>query len=84
MLDYRKKWSDKEDEELNTLYNIDMLDIIEISNKMNVRPPYIIAYRLVKLQWVIKMSDVRGFTEYITTSEYKNYIGGIIGLAYSN
>ena len=29
----KKSWTQRDDEQLNTLYNVDMLDIMEISKK---------------------------------------------------
>ena len=72
--DYGKPWSNREDDQLNTLYNVDMLDVVEISKMIAYRSPYTIVGRLLEKKWIEYFESARGYAVYITTPEYGKYI----------
>jgi hypothetical protein len=86
--DYGKPWTKQADDQLNTLYNVDMLNIMEIS-KINNRSPCLIVKRLTEKKHIESYNFARGYADYIKTPEYRKYVdymysglGG--GTAYSN
>ena len=86
--DYGKHWKEQEDEELNTLYNVEMLDIVEISKKIS-RSPCLIVRRLIEKKYVENHDSARGYKDYIKTPEYVQYMKHLMaglggGTAYSN
>ena len=83
-----KPWTDQEYDHLNTLYNVDMLDIVEIS-KIIHRSPYKITNKLLEKKYTISFYSARGYTDYIKTPEYMTYMKNLMsgmcgGMAYSN
>jgi len=68
-----KSWLPEEDEQLNTLYNIDMLDIIEISNIHNRAPGGIIS-RLIKHNYIPDRFSARGYIDYKNSDLYKSKV----------
>lgn len=86
--DYGKGWKEQEDEKLNTLYNVEMLDIVEISKKIS-RSPCLIVRRLIEKKYVENYDSARGYKDYIKTPEYVQYVTHLMaglggGTAYSN
>ena len=83
-----KPWTDQECDQLNTLYNVDMLDIVEIS-KIIHRSPNKITSKLLEKKYTISFDSARGYTDYIKTPEYMTYMKNLMrgmggGMAYSN
>jgi hypothetical protein len=56
-------WTQDEDEQLNNLYNKDMLCIIEIS-KIHNRAPGGIISRLLKHDYIVNRQSARGYIVY--------------------
>jgi hypothetical protein len=65
-----KLWTQVEDEQLNKLYNIELLDIIEIS-KIHNRTPGGIISRLIKNNYITDKTCARGYLDYINSNLYK-------------
>ena len=84
-----REWTKEEDAQLHTLYNVDMLPIMEIYEKMNIYP-WFITKRLYKLNYAKGQYDTRGNDDYLFSSIYKQSpyylkIGKYMpGIAYSN
>jgi len=66
-------WSQEEDKQLNKLYNIDMLTVMEISNIHNRAPGGIIS-RLVKNMYIPNRVSARGYLEYKSSDLYKEIV----------
>jgi hypothetical protein len=66
-------WLQEEDEQLNKLYNIDMLDIIEIS-KIHNRAPGGIISRLCKHNYIPNRISARGYIMYKNSNLYKQIV----------
>jgi hypothetical protein len=66
-------WSFQEDEQLNTLYNVDMLDINEISRTLNRMPGSIIT-RLCQNKHIPFRTLARGYTTYKNSELYKSIV----------
>jgi hypothetical protein len=66
-------WLQEEDEQLNKLYNIDMLDIIEIS-KIHNRAPGEIISRLCKHNYIPNRTSARGYMIYKKSDLYKQIV----------
>lgn len=86
--DYGKGWEDEEDEKLNILYNVEMMDIVEISKKIS-RSPSVIVKRLIEKKYVENYDSARGYKEYVKSPEYIEYMRHLMaglggGTAYSN
>jgi hypothetical protein len=81
-----EKWTKQEDDQLNRLYNGDMLDIMEISKLMHNRSPYGIAVKLLEKKYISTFVSARGYSVYITTSVYIKHMMELLngGTAYSN
>ncbi len=58
-----ESWTREEDNKLNKLYNVDMLDVIEIS-KIHDRAPGGIISRLAKKGYVTEKKLARGYADY--------------------
>jgi hypothetical protein len=69
----REPWTENEDIQLNQLYNIDMLDIMEIS-KINNRPPGGIISRLCKNNYIPNRTSARGYMVYKNSDLYKQIV----------
>ena len=69
----KKSWTQRDDEQLNTLYNMDMLDIMEISKKNN-RAPGIITSRLLKHEYITTRQSARGYDLYKNSDLYKEIV----------
>ena len=65
-----KLWTQVEDELLNKLYNIELLDIIEIS-KIHNRTPAGIISRLLKNNYITDRTCARGYSDYRNSDLYK-------------
>jgi len=65
-----QSWSKEEDEKLNKLYNVDLLDIIQIS-KIHERMPGGILSRLRKNGIIIDTRLARGYQDFINNPIYK-------------
>ena len=70
-------WYQKEDDQLNELYNIKMLDIIEIS-KIHNRAPGGIISRLCKNNYIPNRISARGYLEYKNSDLYKQIVSSAI------
>ena len=68
-----KYWMHEEDKQLNTLYNVDMLDIIEISIIHNRAPGGIIS-RLSKHDYITNRQSARGYELYKNSDLYKEIV----------
>jgi hypothetical protein len=66
-------WSNEEDNQLNKLYNEDMLSIMEIS-KIHNRAPGGIISRLRKHNYIPNRKFARGYSEYINSDLYKEIV----------
>lgn len=82
------RWTEQEYDQLNTLYNVDKLDIMEIS-KIIHRSPNKITSKLLEKKYTISFDSARGYTDYIKTPEYMTYMKNLMrgmggGMAYSN
>jgi hypothetical protein len=66
-------WSQEEDDQLNKLYNTDMLDIVEIS-KIHNRAPGGIISRLLKHQYINNRISARGYISYKNSDLYKEIV----------
>ena len=66
-------WTQEEDTQLNTLYNEDMLDILEIS-KINNRAPGVIISRLFKHKYIVNRQSARGYIVYKNSDLYKEIV----------
>ena len=66
-------WKEYEDEQLNKLYNEDMLDIIEIS-KIHNRAPGGIISRLFKHNYIVNRQSARGYIAYKNSDLYKEIV----------
>ena len=66
-------WTIEEDTQLNNLYNIDMLDITEIS-KINNRAPGSIISRLHKHNYISNRQSARGYSIYKNSDLYKEIV----------
>ena len=89
LLNEIREWTKEEDAQLHTLYNVDMLTIMEIYEKMNIYP-WFINKRLYELKYTKGDYDTRGNNDYKLSSLYfqsPHYlkIGRYMpGIAYSN
>jgi hypothetical protein len=70
-----KPWTKEEDDQLNTLYNLDMLNVMEIS-KMNKRCPFVIFKRLKEKKYIESHEIARGVADHLASFN--------IATAYSN
>uniref|UniRef100_A0A6C0I4L8 Uncharacterized protein n=1 Tax=viral metagenome TaxID=1070528 RepID=A0A6C0I4L8_9ZZZZ len=68
-----RAWSQEEDIHLNKLYNEDTLSIMDISNVIKRTPGTIIS-RLLKLQYIVSRSSVRGYKTYKESDLYKEIV----------
>jgi hypothetical protein len=66
-------WSQEEDNQLNKLYNQDMLDIMEISRIHNRAPGGIIS-RLYKHNFIPNRQCARGYISYKNSDLYKEIV----------
>jgi hypothetical protein len=66
-------WSQEEDDRLNKLYNVDMLDVIEIS-KIHCRAPGGIISRLCKNNYIPNRTLARGYLDYKNSDLYKEIV----------
>ena len=66
-------WSQEDDEQLNKLYNVDMLDIMEISN-INNRAPGKIISRLYIHDYINNRTSARGYINYKNSDLYKKIV----------
>lgn len=66
-------WTQEEDNQLNKLYNEDMLDIMEIS-KIHNRAPGGIISRLFKHDYIINRQSARGYITYKNSDLYKKIV----------
>ena len=66
-------WRPEEDSQLNKLYNIDMLDIMEIS-KIHNRAPGGIISRLLKYNYIGNRQSARGYMNYKNSDLYKEIV----------
>ena len=66
-------WKEYEDEQLNKLYNIDFLDIIDISKILNRTPGQIIS-RLHKYNYISNRTSARGYINYKNSDLYKSIV----------
>ena len=88
-----REWTKEEDAQLHTLYNVDMLPIMDIYEKMNIYP-WFINKRLYEQKYTKDEYDSRGYNDFKNSSLYlqspnfleifrcRRYTPG--GLAYSN
>ena len=68
-----ESWSQEEDDQLNKLYNVDMLDIIKIS-KIHNRAPGGIISRLCKNNYIPNRILARGYMEYKNSDLYQSIV----------
>ena len=68
-----KPWEQQEDDQLNTLYNVDILDIMAIS-KIHKRTPGGIISRLLKREYITTRNSVRGYDLYRNSDLYKEIV----------
>ena len=82
----------QEDDQSHTLYNVDMLTIMEIYEKMNIYP-WFINTRLYEQKYTEDEYDSRGYNDFKDSSLYLQspnfikslkYMRCMPGLAYSN
>ena len=66
-------WTENEDNQLNRLYNVDMLDIMEIS-KIHCRAPGGILSRLKLFKYITHRQLARGYDLYKKSNFYKQAI----------
>lgn len=66
-------WTENEDNQLNKLYNVDMLDIMEIS-KIHNRAPGGIISRLCKNNYIPNRTSARGYMTYKNSDLYKQIV----------
>lgn len=66
-------WTRREDEQLNNLYNVDMLDIMQISAIHNRAPGGIIS-RLKKHHYIEDNVSARGYEDYKNSDIYKQHV----------
>ena len=66
-------WTEKEEKQLNKLYNEDMLDIMEIS-KIHCRAPGGIISRLKMNQYISNRQSARGYSAYKNSNLYKQIV----------
>jgi hypothetical protein len=66
-------WSQEDDEQLDKLYNVDMLDIMEISN-INNRAPGKIISRLYLHDYINNRTSARGYINYKNSDLYKKIV----------
>jgi hypothetical protein len=66
-------WKEYEDEQLNKLYNIDFLDIIDISKILNRTPGQIISH-LHKYNYISNRTSARGYINYKNSDLYKSIV----------
>ena len=92
LLDKIREWTKEEDVQLHTLYNVDMLPIMEIYEKMNIYP-WFINTRLYEQKYTKDEYDSRGYNDFKDSSLYLQspnfikslkYMRCMPGLAYSN
>ena len=86
-----REWTKQEDDQLHTLYNVDMLTIMEIYEKMHIYP-WFINTRLYEQKYTKAEDDSRGYNDFKDSSLYKQspkiikylkYMSGIAGIACS-
>jgi hypothetical protein len=70
LINYGKPWKEQEDNQLNDLYSVHLLDIMEIS-KIHKRGPWEISSRLLK-KYITNLQSERGYTKY-----WDNIISGV-------
>jgi hypothetical protein len=73
-----ESWTQEEDAQLDKLYNIDMLDIIEIS-KIHERAPGGIISRLCKNNYIPNRVSARGYITYKNSDLYKQIVSTGLG-----
>ena len=66
-------WTSEEDRNLYELYNVDLLNIIEISNKL-YRSPGTIISRLIKHNYIPNRTSARGYLIYRNSDLYKSIV----------
>ena len=66
-------WTQEDDEQLDKLYNVDMLDIMEISN-INNRAPGKIINRLYIHDYISNRASARGYMNYKNSDLYKKIV----------
>ena len=66
-------WTENEHNQLNRLYNVDMLDIMEISKRHNRAPGGIIS-RLCKNNYIPNRTSARGYMTYKNSDLYKQIV----------
>ena len=67
------RWTEQEYDQLNTLYNVDKLDIMEIS-KIIHRSPNNITSKLLEKKYTIEFGAARGYSDYIKSPEHITYM----------
>ena len=72
-----KSWNQADDNQLNKLYNEDMLDIMDIT-KINNRSPGLIISRLLKHKYIINRMSARGYATYKKSDLYKEIVSNNI------
>ena len=72
-----EKWSVEEDNQLNKLYNDDLLDILEIA-KIHERSPGGIISRLSKHNYITDRKLARGYLTYKNSDLYKDIVSNKI------
>jgi len=65
----KRYWKNTEIEELNKLYNVENLDVIQISNILG-RTPYAICCQLIKKNYIKNKYSARGYREYLNSRPY--------------
>jgi hypothetical protein len=76
-------WSCHEDEQLNKMYNEQLMDITEISNIINRTPGSIIS-RLCKNKYIPNRTSSRGYNNYKNSELYKSIVTSGEGKKTSN
>lgn len=76
-------WTENEDNQLNILYNMDMLDIMEISKRHNRAPGGIIS-RLCKNNYIPNRTSARGYITYKNSDLYKQIVSANKEKEYKN
>ena len=92
-VEYFREWTKEEDDQLNTLYNVDMFPIMKIYEKMDILP-WFINKRLYEQKYLEKNASVRGYIEYHQSPIYQTSPTNVLiweimrglggGIAYSN
>lgn len=70
---YEYYWTNEDDKILYELYNIDMMNIIEISKKLNIKPGIIIS-KLLQNKYISHRTLARGYMIYKNSNYYKSVV----------